>query len=149
METLVFSLNVGAAWFMTGLIWFVQVVHYPLFDRVDPGGFARFEQAHASRTSYVVIPPMLIELSTAALLIWMRPAFLPGWLAWAGLAAALGIWASTFGLQVPCHQRLGQGYDAATHCRLVRTNWLRTVLWSTRAVGIPLGCWASGGFPLP
>lgn len=27
-------LNLASALFMTGLIWFVQVVHYPLFERI-------------------------------------------------------------------------------------------------------------------
>ena len=26
---------------MVGLIWFVQVVHYPLFEKVGAGGFRR------------------------------------------------------------------------------------------------------------
>jgi hypothetical protein len=30
-------LNACLTWFMTGLIWFVQIVHYPLFD-ADPVG---------------------------------------------------------------------------------------------------------------
>lgn len=42
------------------------------------------------------------------------------------------LWASTFLLQVPCHNRLGQAYHPATHQRLVRTNWIRTLIWTSR-----------------
>ena len=43
------------------------------------------------------------------------------------------IWAFTFLLSVPCHDRLAKGWHAPTHRRLVRTNWLRTIAWSVRA----------------
>ena len=50
---------------MTGLIWFVQVVHYPLFARVGEEGFHAYEAAHARATSRVVAPLMLGEVGTA------------------------------------------------------------------------------------
>ena len=46
--------------FMTGLIWFVQVVHYPLFDRVGAARFVPYHAAHSRRTSWVVAAPMAI-----------------------------------------------------------------------------------------
>ncbi|MEM6262595.1 MAG: hypothetical protein AAGI38_08820 [Bacteroidota bacterium] len=45
--------------FMTGLIWFVQVVHYPLFSQISPEDFPRYEKIHMRRTAIVVIPVML------------------------------------------------------------------------------------------
>ena len=32
---------------MATVIWFVQVVHYPLFDRVGREGFTIYEMAHS------------------------------------------------------------------------------------------------------
>ena len=66
-------LNAAATFWMVGLIWFVQVVHYPLFSKVGAEGFAAYEASHASRTTWVVAPPMLIEVVTSVLLIWFRP----------------------------------------------------------------------------
>ena len=54
-------LQVLATSFMTGLIWFVQVVHYPLMEGWPHDEFGRWEVAHRDRTGPVVIPPMLIE----------------------------------------------------------------------------------------
>ena len=48
--------------------------------------------------------------------------------------AVLGIWASTFFIQVPVHNRLCVAFDADLHGRLVQSNWIRTVLWSVRSV---------------
>ena len=122
----------AATWFMVGLIWFVQVSHYPLFRLADPVAYV---PAHIRRTTLVVAPPMLLELALSVLLVWSRP----GPLAWTGLALLFFVWLSTALLQVPIHRRLARGFEAAPHRRLVRTNWIRTVLWSARgavAMGI-------------
>ena len=54
---------------LTGLIWFVQLVHYPLFALADNGRFARYEAEHARRTSWVVAPLMTLEAVTAMMLV--------------------------------------------------------------------------------
>lgn len=118
----------ATAW-MAGLIWFVQIVHYPLFARVGAAEFPAYEVAHQRLTSFVVIPAMLTELITAGWLLADRPNDVAAWVG-AGLVAV--IWASTFALQVPLHARLSRGYDAASATKLVRTNWFRTVAWTAR-----------------
>jgi hypothetical protein len=127
-------LNLAATLYLTGLIWTIQVVHYPLMDRVAPERFAEFHRQHGARISVVVIAPMVIELATAALLAIDPPPGVPAAATLTGLALAAVIWISTFAIQVPCHNRLGRGFDGATHRRLVLTNWLRTVTWTVRAV---------------
>lgn len=117
---------------MTGLIWFVQIVHYPMFDRVGVDVFAEYEMVHARRTGFVVAPLMLTEaVTSAAIAISPPPGIDPGW-AWAGLVMVGALWASTAFLQVPCHRALERGFDARVHRRLVATNWVRTALWTAR-----------------
>jgi hypothetical protein len=94
--------------------------------------FGAWEARHRERTGLVVVPAMLAEGAAAAWLVLRRPQGVPVWLPWAAGLLLLGVWASTFLVQVPCHERLGQGWDEATHARLVATNWLRTLLWSLR-----------------
>lgn len=53
--------HVAATLFMVGVIWFVQVVHYPLFPRVGPEKFSLYLEAHSRLTTYVVGSPMLVE----------------------------------------------------------------------------------------
>lgn len=126
----VLLVNTAATLFMTGLIWFVQVVHYPLFASVGRDGFASYEESHARLTTLVVGPPMLVEAATAVLMAALRP----HWTTYTGLALLAAIWISTALLQVPAHNALGSGFDAAIHSRLVTTNWIRTVAWTARAV---------------
>ncbi len=119
--------------FMCGLIWFVQIVHYPLLPAVGDAQFAAYERAHCRRVTFVVLPPMVAELLLAVWLWWQAP---PQWSAWAtlGLVLVLVVWTSTFVLQGPYHAQLLQAFDRATIRRLVATNWLRTVAWTLRGV---------------
>ena len=125
--------NLAATLFMTGLIWFVQVVHYPLFAAVGRDGFAAYHAAHSRRTTAVVMPVMVIEAATALLLAWRPPPGLPVAAALLGLGLVAAVWASTGLAQVPCHGRLGAGFDAATIRALVGGNWLRTAAWTARS----------------
>ena len=126
--------QLASTYFMTGLIWFVQVVHYPLFSSVGSAEFGAYQKAHMARTTWVVAPVMLIEALTAVLLLWLRPGGVAFWQVGVGILLLAGIWFSTFWLQVPCHDSLCVQFDRAMHGRLVWSNWLRTVLWSLRAV---------------
>lgn len=124
--------NLASTFFMIGLIWFVQIVHYPLFERVGRDGFAAYESAHSQLTSLVVIPPMLVELVTTVMLVLVRPAGIRLSEAVAGAVLLAVVWGSTFFLQVPRHGELSLGFDLAAHTALVTTNWLRTIAWSLR-----------------
>jgi len=131
--------NVAATWFMAGVIWFVQLVHYPLMSLVGTERWRAYEEAHCRWTSYVVIPAMSIELATGLALAAFALegpeacAGLPAWALHLGAALTAFIWLSTFFLQVPLHMRLDARFDVAAHRRLVQTNWLRTLAWSARA----------------
>lgn len=118
---------------MTGVIWIVQIVHYPLFSRVGADFFRTYAQDHNVLITYVVLPPMLIEAATALLLILVRPPQLPTWVAWVGFVLVGIIWLSTFFLQVPHHTVLLGAFDDEAYRLLVSTNWVRTVGWTVRS----------------
>lgn len=120
---------------MTGVIWFVQVAHYPLFAWVGEQGFGEYEEQNTTRTGWVVGAPMLLEIGTAAVALFagMRPEYFPRWAALAGAGLLGAIWISTAVLQVPLHRRLVRGFDPVACRRLVKSNWVRTICWSFRA----------------
>ncbi len=129
---LILLAHVAATLFMVGVIWFVQVVHYPLFEKVGAAGFPAYSEAHSRLTGLVVGPPMLIEAVTAVALLFSRPEGVPPALAWSGLALLALVWASTAIFQVPRHRALGLGFDPGSHRFLVASNWVRTGAWSAR-----------------
>ncbi|VTU01504.1 Uncharacterized protein OS=Candidatus Entotheonella sp. TSY1 GN=ETSY1_13155 PE=4 SV=1 [Gemmataceae bacterium] len=125
--------NAAATWFMCGVIWFVQLVHYPLFRAYDPAAFGATMLAHQAATQKIVFPAMMVELVTALALLAWPPAGAPVWVPWLG-AALVGVGGfATVLVMVPLHERLaGDGFDEALHRRLVRWNWVRTAAWSAR-----------------
>ena len=140
---LLFLAHVAATLYMTGLIWCVQIVHYPLFASVGDSEFSTYEQRHTALTTWVVGPPMLVEGITALILFWLRPGGVTGAQLWMGVALLAIIWISTAFLQIPCHEVLSQEFDKAVHQRLVWTNWLRTAAWSLRTLLVLWMAWAT------
>lgn len=126
--------NMASTWAMVGLIWFVQIVHYPLFARVGRDVFATYEQDHQRLTTYVVLPLMLSELATAILLWWWRPPQVSLWQVVLGMILVGLIWGLTFLVQVPQHTALSAGFDVRTQERLVAGNWWRTAAWTARGM---------------
>ncbi len=124
----------AATWAMVGLIWMVQLVHYPMlvgWSQASPATAAAF---HQRRISFVVGPLMAVEGVTALILLVSRPDTMGIVSAWAA-AALLGVaLASTVLIQVPLHSRLAEGVDDEAADRLCATNWIRTVAWTLRGL---------------
>jgi hypothetical protein len=133
VTTTIIWAHLAATLYLTGLIWVIQVVHYPLMDRVPADGFTAFHAEHARRIGVVVIVPMLVELITALALLVIRPPGVPAALLVAGVVLVGTVWLSTFALQVPLHRQLSEGFNLAAHRALVHGNWIRTAAWTLRA----------------
>jgi len=134
MADLNLLIHSAATLVMFGLIWFVQLVHYPLFNRVGRQSFPAYEIAHQARTSVLVVPLMLVEALTAVSLLFVRPGVVPLAAAVAGVVLLALVWVSTYLWQVPAHTRLSESFDVAVYRRLVLTNWVRTIGWTLRGI---------------
>jgi hypothetical protein len=121
---------------LVGLIWFVQVVAYPLFARVAAADFPAYHEAHSRLITYVVAPLMLGELwGAVAWLIWPLDEA-PRQVAWVGAALAVAAWVVTVFVSVPQHNILARGFDARAYDVLLVTNWLRTAVWTLRGAAL-------------
>jgi len=141
-----YLIHAAATFFMVGLIWFVQIVHYPLHAQVGHANFRGYQASHMKRTSFVVAIPMAIEAMGA---IWFALVPMPGTPAGSGLLGAavmLTIWSMTASIQAPQHTKLLNGFEQSLHRKLVLGNWSRTVLWSVRGIII---LWALGSLFSP
>jgi uncharacterized membrane protein len=125
--------NLAATWWMTGLIWLVQVVHYPLFEKVGTAEFTAYHHFHTRMITFVVLPPMLLELVCSAILSWDCPRGASKRLAWLGLGCVLLVWGITWFFSIPEHERLAQNRDYKAYQRLVETNWIRVIAWTIHA----------------
>jgi uncharacterized membrane protein len=130
----IFLLQVASTLSMVGLIWMVQIVHYPLMERVGRAEFHQYEIDHQRLISRVVIPLMIAEIATAILLIWFRPEGIGSTAVWVGVLLVTSIWLVTFMVQVPQHAALTDSYDPTVLRRLVNGNWYRTLAWTGRGL---------------
>ena len=125
-------INLTLSTLLTGLIWTIQLVHYPGFLGVGTDGFLAYQQNHMRNISYLVIPLMLAELVMAGLLQYYHRG-LPPWSIYLSTGLVVFVWATTFFVSSPLHGKLvTYGYDSNIIQQLVVTNWLRTVAWSFR-----------------
>lgn len=130
----VFLLNLISTLFLVGLIWTIQLVHYPSFMYSDKSTFQDMVSFHQIRISLLVVPLMFIEVVTCTMLLWKRPEYISHMSIIFGFLLVSVIWISTFAFQVPLHEKLKMGMDIQTIQRLVKTNWIRTIAWTGRAL---------------
>jgi hypothetical protein len=137
-DALILLIALASTWAMTGLIWTIQVVHYPIFVAIEHGPdnarWRRFAQRHTSTISYVVGPFMVAEGVTGIWIVVAPPAEISRALPLVALALMGAAYGVTALVSAPLHGRLAPRFDSALHTRLVRTNWLRTAAWTLRAI---------------
>ena len=121
---------------MVGVIWIIQLVHYPSFHFIELNKYTTFQRFHMSRISYVVIPAMLTELFTLILIIILMDQVDPIILASALLLIVIWLMTAVFFSGV--HQKLTLGYDQVVVEKLVKLNWGRTLLWTLRLLLISI-----------
>ena len=127
-------LNLVATCVMVGVIWFVQLVHYPLLAVIGPERSVDVAIEHQRRTAWVVGPPMAVEGVTTLWLLFDAPSGVNWFVPWVGAALLGVVLLSTVALSVPLHARMAESPDANVGRRLVSTNWPRTIGWTSRGV---------------
>ena len=117
---------------MVGVIWIIQLVHYPSFHFIELNQYTTFQRFHMSRISYVVIPAMLTELFTLILIIISMDQV--DHIILASALLLIVIWLMTAVFFSGVHQKLTLGYDQVVVEKLVKINWGRTLLWTLRLI---------------
>ena len=131
-------INLASTWFMVGLIWLIQIVHYPLFRLVGEPNYVEYQRSHQTRITWIVGPVMIAELASSGWLVWLLAQSTAAIWMQVNLALVIAIWIVTATMQVPAHDRLSRGFESGIHRFLVLGNWIRTIAWTARGVLILL-----------
>ena len=115
---------------MVGVIWVIQLLHYPSFHFIQKSDYSKFQQFHMSRISFIVVPAMIIEFITGIMMLQFG--FSSNFLFISSLFILLVIWVITLVFFTKMHQGLISGYNKLIVDRLISINWSRTLLWSIR-----------------
>ena len=114
--------------YVTGQIWFGQIVIYPLFRKVGPNEYVAYHRFYSSRIPLPVIVPGFASFLLPVVLVFLRPDSVPLWMALANAACGLiGLYVTVV-LEIPRHTRLEKGGKQEDMIReLIRYNWPRTL----------------------
>ncbi|MDC0630613.1 hypothetical protein OAP42_00795 [Candidatus Marinimicrobia bacterium] len=119
---------------MVGVIWIVQLVHYPTFLFIDEQKSYDFQKFHMSRISYIVMPAMTTELFSGIYIYIYSNMAIDSNLFLLALTILIINWIITALVFVKMHNKLLINYKIEIISLLVKWNWLRTLLWSVRLI---------------
>lgn len=130
----IFLFNLVLSFIAVGLIWTIQLVHYPSMRYISKDKFTEYHNFHSMRISILAMPLMFAELVTS-IMLWhqnfnntVQTVFL------VNLIIVALIWLSTFLIQVPLHNALSKEKNTEKLSSLICTNWIRTILWTSRSI---------------
>jgi len=115
---------------LVGVIVLTQFVTYPLFKKINYN-FKTYHSEYTSRMGFVVAPLMILELIIVVLIISTQP--INNIIKAIVVITAL-IWASTFLIQVPIHNKISFNKDTRKVNKLIQSNLIRTALWCAKLV---------------
>jgi len=134
-----YKIHIVSTSLMVGVIWIMQLVHYPSFNFINVEEYKSFQEFHMKRISIIVIPLMIIELTSGVLIFWIYQTdniFFN-----ISLFCLFFIWFLTAILFSKMHQKLTLGYQISIVTKLVNLNWLRTISWTLRLGLVLLAGW--------
>ena len=114
---------------LVGVILMTQFLSYPLLRKLYIPSFSDYYNTYTNRISLIVIPLMVTELVLSIFLFWFN---LNNTYVILSSLMLIGVWLSTFLVQVPLHNQLSLSYDKRLVNKLIKTNWIRTVLWCSK-----------------
>ena len=130
----IFLLNLVLSFIAVGLIWTIQLVHYPSMKYIPKDRFTEYHNFHSIRISILAIPLMFAELVTSTILLYQNLNNAIQTIFLVNLILVLLIWLSTFLIQVPLHNALSKEKNTEKLSKLIFSNWIRTILWTARSI---------------
>ena len=116
---------------MLGVIWTMQLLHYPSFHFVSKANYRSFQEFHIKRITFIVAPAMLIEAISGSLCLIYIIDDIENFFV-ISLILLVVIWLMTAFIFSKLHQNLLDGYSKIIINKLIRLNWIRSLLWSFR-----------------
>lgn len=107
--------------YMTGVIWIIQIVHYPLMKFVSEPGWMKFHKAHTSLITWVVAPPMIAQAITSIFTGQYQAPL---------VFLSLAVFLVTLIFSIPIHNQLAKEFKNENLKKLILMNWIRTLIWT-------------------
>ena len=115
---------------LVGVILMTQILSYPLLLKLTKSNFYVYYNSYTKRISFIVIPLMIFEV----LLSFSLDFTFNNFYLLASNISLLIVWGSTFFIQVPIHNKLSFNYSRVLINKLIFTNWIRTIAWTSKLI---------------
>ncbi|MEC7277393.1 MAG: hypothetical protein VXV96_13825 [Bdellovibrionota bacterium] len=116
---------------MTGIIWHVQLVTYPLFKELHGNSLVELHASYTRKMTFLVLPLMGCELLASLCFTYLKS----DWVNIMLLLSVVLLWMITLFISVPLHSKIAQGEEKAIN-PLIKSNWLRTTIWTIRSFSL-------------
>ena len=109
------------------LIWLVQLIIYPSFLFYERNNLKRWHDNYTKKITYVVLPLMIGQFIIAVVILFNDLSiFTLG-----SFLIIVSIWMITILIFIPLHNKISMDLvNRSIINKLVRLNWIRTLLWS-------------------
>jgi len=134
METFFLLINLLSTILIAGILWFVQLVHYPLFNEIPAKNFINYGYYHSRKVSGIIKPLFIVDFTTLILLLILLGSNLSTNLMIVNVTIFIITIVLTQIIFIPIHQKLSKSPNSQTISQLIRLNWIRTLIWSLKVV---------------
>lgn len=118
---------------LLGLLWFIQLIHYPLLNRIKEG-FVQYERESLKRATYLTGPLMVFDFVLSLFLIAYENTDILIFFACIHLVLGILYWLWTFLFQLQRHQKLTVGYSKKALGKLITSSWFRLIIWTIKSL---------------
>ena len=125
----IFLIAFALVFYGTGAAFIESFVNYASWRLIGAEEFIAYHRFISPRVLTLLVAPLVLGTVFTVLMLWSRPAAIPGWAVWAAIAAQAVVWVSTITIQVPIQIQLSdRGLSVELIERLIETNfWLRRI----------------------
>ena len=119
-------LNVLFNVYLIAISIIIQFIVYPSFNKILES-FPEYHCSYKKKIFWIVGPVMILEILTSLLMILNEfdIYIIPGLI-------VLLLWMLTFIYIVPLHNQLSKQFQANKHIKLLKLNFVRTILWALK-----------------
>ena len=119
-------LNVLFNVYLIAISIIVQFIVYPSFNKILES-FVEYHSRYKKKIFWIVGPVMILEILTSLLMILNEfdIYLIPGLI-------VLLLWMLTFIYIVPLHKQLSKQFQTNKHIKLLKLNFVRTILWALK-----------------
>ena len=109
------------------LIWLVQLIIYPSFLFYERNNLKRWHYNYTKKITYIVLPLMMGQFIIAVIHLFNDFSIF----SLGSFLIIVSLWIITILIFIPLHNKVSTDYvNQSIINKLIRLNWIRTLLWS-------------------